>query len=79
MDKQTMKWWVERSARLEDDYNATATELLEYKKALNHAVTALVTAGWMLDKGFPSGEVLEVIDDAIMGYRGFVEERFPNE
>lgn len=78
MDKATAKWWVEHAARLEDAYNATAAELLEYKKALNYAVTALITAGWMIDKDYPILDVLNTVDDAIMGYRGFMQDRFPN-
>lgn len=78
MDKQTIKWWIDHAAHLEDMYNATASELVEYQKALNYAVTALITAGWMIDKEYPIEEVLEEIDNAIMGYRGFMEERFPN-
>lgn len=78
MDKVTIKWWIDHAAHLEDMYNSTASELVEYQKALNYAVTALITAGWMIDKEYPIEEVLEEIDNAIMGYRGFMEERFPN-
>lgn len=78
MDKATSKWWVEHAARLEDMYNATAAELLEYQKALNLAMTALIGAGWMIDKDYPIEDVLDTIDDAIMGYRGFMQDRFPN-
>lgn len=78
MDKQTIKWWIEHASCYEGMYNATAAELVEYQKALNHAMTALITAGWMIDKEYPIEEVLEEIDNAIIEYRGFMEQRFPD-
>lgn len=78
MDKATIKWWIAHCRGYEEMYDTASAELLEYQKALNYAVTALITAGWMIDKEYPIAEVLQEIDDAIIGYRGFMEERFPN-
>ena len=79
MDKHTVRWWIERAGRLECEFNEVSSALQDYMKGLNHAMTALITAGWMIDKDYPIAEVLEVIDDAIIEYRGFMEQKFPIE